>query len=69
MKIKIKKIICFLCKDIKLQDNIDWTYCMSHAHDMHGVDTKKFKQIDFSENSEGWLLKLPDGNPWAYVAN
>ena len=69
MELKIKKIICFLCEEIKLKDNTNWQSCMDHAQKFHGIDVKVFRNMEFNDKSEGWLLKLPDGNPWAFVSN
>ena len=40
--IKISKVICFLCEDIKLVQNTDWKSCIAHGKE-HGVTVKDLK--------------------------
>jgi len=65
--IKISKVICFLCEDIKLVQNTDWKSCIAHGKE-HGVVVKDF-EIYSLENKQGLSLKLPDGNVWAVVGS
>ncbi|MAV15081.1 MAG: hypothetical protein CL705_04400 [Chloroflexi bacterium] len=65
--IKISKVICFLCEDIKLVQNTDWKSCIAHGKE-HGVIVKDF-EISSLEIKQGLSLKLPDGNVWAVVGS
>ena len=65
--IKISKVICFLCEDIKLVQNTYWKSCIAHGKE-HWVTVKDFK-ISSLENKQGLSLKLPDGNVWAVVGS
>ena len=62
---KISKVICFLCKDIKLIHDTDWKSCVAHGNEQ-GIDVKDFK-ISSLDGKQGISLKLPDGNVWAVV--
>lgn len=65
---KINKVICFLCKDIKLVQGIDWKSCVAHGKE-HGIEVKELPKLNLIEDSQSLLLKLPNGNTWAVAGS
>ena len=64
-----KRAICFLCKEIKIDEASDWESWALHAKNEHKLDLNSINtSFNMPEHTQGWMLKLPNGKPWLYVS-